>query len=209
MTEAAALHAQAPHRPADPPREVAYSTAALGSFIIAYGVLLWLVVGRVGFLTSAWLVPVLYTATFACAVVLRSRSGARQRRVWVALTVLLAASLAPAALLILSRDSQLWLSYTWIFDVSGWATPLLVLGTWGLARRHGSWWWIGLVPAYGLDLASTRLIVASIGTGTADWVAVAIGWTIGTAALLLGGACCWLVDLLTTRPLPLRGRLEP
>ncbi|GAA1918620.1 hypothetical protein [Nocardioides hwasunensis] len=197
MSRTEAVEAALTRRPADPAGEIALTAATLGAWLLTYGLLAWLQAGRVSFETSLWLVPLRFAATLAPTVLLRARDARRRTWAGIALTVLLATMLVPALLLLPSDD--LWRTYGVLFDISGQAAPLLVLVVWGLARRHGHWWWIGLIPAYGLVVASTHLVTA-LGTGAAGWVAEVGSWTLGTLAMILGGLCCWWVDVATTRP---------
>lgn len=88
---------------------------------------------------------------------------------------------------------------------------LLLVGAWCAARRVGHWWWLGLVAVVVLVLAQAlvrdevgariaRIALGDDGRFDAPSLALNTGlvWAWSTLALLVAGAVCWVVDLLST-----------
>ncbi|GAA5119774.1 hypothetical protein GCM10023339_34080 [Alloalcanivorax gelatiniphagus] len=186
-------------RPADRPREAVLSLAVIVGCALVHAASVWPVAEGLDVETAIWLAPVLYVVALAAAVLLRARDATRRKWALGPLAALLAVMLVLPAIVLSGSVDLLW-EHTWLFfEVSNGATTLLTIAAWGVARRHGRWWWLGLAPALGLSLAVQHVLPVLVQRAP-GWSGDVALWMAGPLTLLLGGAACWLVDVLTTRP---------
>ena len=190
-----------PGRPSDPAAQILISAATLAAVALAYGALAWLLsrssTDNVAVMNQLAIVG--YAGVVACAVAIRARDARRRTLALGTVVVGLACPLAVLVILGDPLDIERLRSLSWLLTASYLVLALAIVAAWGIARRHGSWWWLGLVPAAGIN--ETQSVVAPWLVEVLPPAVWAVALTAyGTSMPVLGGAVCWLIDVLTTHP---------
>lgn len=131
----------------------------------------------------SWAVILLLELYFVVIVAFWSRSGVR--RVVAATTAVLAVLLdrVPIAVYSVADESNWWV---WGFRCS-YASLVVFVASWGMARRQGIGWVSGLVPTAGLVVLALWFYEHHSGEPM-SWVPI---WVIDIGVLVLGCLLCW------------------
>ncbi|WP_328354339.1 hypothetical protein OG976_23395 [Mycobacterium sp. NBC_00419] len=131
----------------------------------------------------SWAVILLLELYFVVIVAFWSWPGARRAAAVTTAVLAVLLDRVPFAVYSVGDGSSWWV---WAFRCS-YASLVLVVAAWGIARRRGVGWVLGLAPTGGLVVLVVWFYEHHSG-GPLNWLAV---WSIDIGVLVLGCLLCW------------------
>ncbi|MEI2712224.1 MAG: hypothetical protein V9G04_02755 [Nocardioides sp.] len=193
-------------RTADPPSETLISAAVLGGAflisIVVNAITSWALSIVGGWFTAAVVLStLLYFGLAALIVGWRARTAQRRSYALLAVAAAATASLIPSLIWGTGYSFEVYDRFRIAFAVLGIISTLGVVLAWGLARRHGRVWPVGLVTGF-VILAGYFAWFPTLVGNVPTWLLGLISMILGFAQPVFIGALCWGLDVLTTKPTP-------